>query len=133
MFVVAAVAVIVAMLLALVRAFAGPTLYDRVLAGNSFGTKTVVLIGVMGYLTDRPDFLDIALLYALINFASVIAILKFFRYRSLAASLGDLDAPRFDTAGLVQPTAVSAGGTKVGAAYAAGDPAARGEGKPDEY
>ncbi|MGF1545398.1 MAG: monovalent cation/H+ antiporter complex subunit F [Parvularculaceae bacterium] len=92
MFVVAAIGVVVAMALALVRAFAGPTLYDRVLAGNSFGTKTVVLIGLMGYLTNRPDFLDIALLYALINFAAVIAILKFFRYRSLAASMDVDDA-----------------------------------------
>ena len=48
------------MVLALIRAFAGPSLYDRVLAGNSFGTKTVLLIGAMGFLTGRPDFLDIA-------------------------------------------------------------------------
>lgn len=81
MFVVAATAIILAMALALIRAFAGPSLYDRVLAGNSFGTKTVLLIGVMGFLTGRPDFLDIALLYALINFAATIAILRFFSYR----------------------------------------------------
>lgn len=89
MFAVAVVAILIAMVLALVRAFAGPTLYDRVLAGNSFGTKTVVLIGVMGFLTGRPDFLDIALLYALLNFASTIAILKFFRYRTLSISMDD--------------------------------------------
>jgi len=82
MFAVAMVAIIIAMILALVRAFAGPSLYDRVLAGNSFGTKTVLLIGVMGFLTGRPDFLDIALLYALINFAATIAILRFFSYRT---------------------------------------------------
>lgn len=81
MFAAAAVAVIAAMTLALVRAFAGPSLYDRVLAGNSFGTKTVLLIGVMGFLTGRPDFLDIAILYALINFAATVAILRFFSYR----------------------------------------------------
>ena len=81
MFAVATIAVIIAMVLALIRAFAGPSLYDRVLAGNSFGTKTVILIGLMGYLTGRPDFLDIALLYALINFAATIAILRFFSYR----------------------------------------------------
>lgn len=80
MFAVASFALIVAMVLALVRAFAGPSLYDRVLAGNSFGTKTVLLLGVMGFLTGRPDFLDIALLYALINFAATIAILRFFSY-----------------------------------------------------
>lgn len=87
MFAVATAAILVAMLLALIRAFAGPTLYDRVLAGNSFGTKTVILIGLMGYLMGRPDFLDIAVLYALLNFASTIAILKFFRYRTLSVSL----------------------------------------------
>ncbi|MCH7710222.1 MAG: pH regulation protein F [Proteobacteria bacterium] len=83
MFTAASAAILITMFLALVRLFAGPTLYDRVLAVNSFGTKTVLLIGVMGFLTERPEFLDIALLYALINFISTIAILKFFRYRAL--------------------------------------------------
>ena len=83
MFTAAAAAILITMFLALVRLFAGPTLYDRVLAVNSFGTKTVLLIGVMGFLTERPEFLDIALLYALINFIGTIAILKFFRYRAL--------------------------------------------------
>ena len=83
MFTAAAAAILITMFLALVRLFAGPTLYDRVLAVNTFGTKTVLLIGVMGFLTERPEFLDIALLYALINFITTIAILKFFRYRAL--------------------------------------------------
>lgn len=83
MFTAASAAILITMLLVLVRLFAGPTLYDRVLAVNTFGTKTVLLIGVMGFLTERPEFLDIALLYALINFISTIAILKFFRYRAL--------------------------------------------------
>jgi len=95
MFVVAAIAILAAMLLALTRAFAGPTLYDRVLAGNSFGTKTVLLIGVMGFLNGRPDFLDIALLYALINFAATIAILKFFRYRTFSVSISDAETKSF--------------------------------------
>ncbi|MCH8097611.1 MAG: pH regulation protein F [Proteobacteria bacterium] len=83
MFTAAAAAILITMFLALIRLFAGPTLYDRVLAVNSFGTKTVLLIGVMGFLSERPEFLDIALLYALINFITTIAILKFFRYRAL--------------------------------------------------
>lgn len=83
MFTTAAAAVLVAMALALLRLYAGPTLYDRVLAANSFGTKTVLIIGVMGFLTGRPDFLDIAMLYALLNFIGTIAVLKFFRYRTL--------------------------------------------------
>jgi multicomponent Na+:H+ antiporter subunit F len=83
MFAAAAIALIIAMVLAMARLYAGPTLYDRVLAANSFGTKTVLLIGVMGFLTERPDFLDISLLYALLNFIGTIAVLKFFRYRTL--------------------------------------------------
>lgn len=83
MFVVAALSLFVAMALVLVRLYAGPTLYDRVLAVNSFGTHTVLFIGVVGFLTGRPDFLDIALLYALINFVGTITILKFFRYRAI--------------------------------------------------
>ncbi|MEQ8265911.1 MAG: monovalent cation/H+ antiporter complex subunit F [Parvibaculum sp.] len=76
-------ALFVAALLVLVRLFAGPTLYDRVLAVNTFGTLTVLLLSLLGFIAERPDFLDIALLYALINFVSTIAILKFFRYRAL--------------------------------------------------
>lgn len=83
MFAAAAAALLVAMLLALLRAFMGPTLYDRILAVNSFGTKTVLMIAVLGFLMGRPEFLDIALVYALINFIGTIAVLKFFRYGDL--------------------------------------------------
>jgi multicomponent Na+:H+ antiporter subunit F len=83
MFGVAAVALIIALVLALTRMIIGPSLYDRVLALNVVGTKTVLLIGVVGFLTERPDWLDIALLYALINFIGILAVLKFFRYRGL--------------------------------------------------
>lgn len=83
----AAIALVVAIGLMLIRALKGPTLYDRVLAVNSLGTKIVLLLGVIGFLTGRPDFLDIAVLYALINFVATIAILKFFRYRSFQVGL----------------------------------------------
>ncbi|MFT6509848.1 MAG: multicomponent Na+:H+ antiporter subunit F [Parvibaculaceae bacterium] len=83
MYEIATLSIFISIVLILVRLFLGPTLYDRVLAVNSFGTVTVLLIGVLGFLTGRPDFLDIAILYALINFISTIAILKFFRYRAL--------------------------------------------------
>ena len=78
-----AAALFVSMMMVLIRLFAGPTLYDRVLAVNTFGTLTVLLLGLLGFITERPDFLDIAILYALINFVATIAILKFFRYRAL--------------------------------------------------
>ncbi|MEL0021060.1 MAG: monovalent cation/H+ antiporter complex subunit F, partial [Rickettsiales bacterium] len=83
MFVAASGAVLVCMILALARAFMGPTLYDRVLAANAFGTKKVLMIALLGFLMGRPDFVDIALLYALINFIGTIAVLKFFRYGDL--------------------------------------------------
>jgi multicomponent Na+:H+ antiporter subunit F len=92
MFVVATLSLFIAMILVLIRLFAGPSLYDRVLALNSFGTHTVLFIGVIGFLTGRPDFLDIALLYALINFVGTIAILKFFRYRAIGDVRRNLDA-----------------------------------------
>lgn len=83
MFIVATFAVIVSMSLAMTRALMGPTVYDRVLAVNTFGTKTVLLIAVLGFLSERPEFLDLAIVYALINFIGTIAVLKFFEYRDL--------------------------------------------------
>lgn len=79
MFMAAAAALLTTMLLALVRAFAGPTVYDRVLAVNAIGTKTVLLIAAVGFLAGRPDFLDIALLYALMNFIGTIAVLRYIK------------------------------------------------------
>jgi len=73
----ATVAVLVIMALALVRAFVGPGVYDRILAVNMFGTKTVLFISLYGFLTGRPEFLDIAMVYTLINFIGVIAVLNF--------------------------------------------------------
>ena len=80
MFAAAMAAILVTMSLALVRAARGPTLFDRILALNMFGTKTVLLIAVIGFLTGRPDFLDLALLYTLLNFLGIIAVLRMFRY-----------------------------------------------------
>ena len=83
MFYVATISILISFILVLIRLFLGPTLYDRVLALNAFGTLAVLMISVVGFLFDRPDFLDIALLYALLNFISTIAILKFFRYKEI--------------------------------------------------
>lgn len=74
------ITVLVVLAMALARALLGPTLYDRILAVNVFGTKTVLLIAVIGFLFGRPDFLDIAMLYALINFISIIGVLRYFEY-----------------------------------------------------
>ncbi len=77
-------AIIVTMALALVRAGKGPTVFDRILALNMFGTKTVLLIAVIGFVAGRPDFLDLGLVYALINFIGVIAVLRFSKYGHFA-------------------------------------------------
>ena len=84
MFAVAMVAILLTMTMALVRAAIGPTVFDRVLAVNSFGTATVLFIAVLGFLNGRPDFLDLSLVYALINFIGTIAVLKYFKYGDLA-------------------------------------------------
>ncbi len=86
MFVVAMIALLITSGLALLRSVLGPTVYDRILAVNMFGTKTVLLIAVLGFFTGRPDFLDLALVYTLMNFIGVIAILKFTKYGDLAKS-----------------------------------------------
>lgn len=78
---------IVSMGLMLARLIGGPTLYDRLLAVNSFGTKTVLFLCVFCFIIDRPDGVDIALLYALMNFIATIAVLKFFNYRALDVTL----------------------------------------------
>ncbi len=85
MFVAATIALLVTMVLTLARALMGPTIFDRILAVNSFGTKTVLLIAVYGFLTARPEFMDIALVYSLINFIGTIAVLKFFEYDDLGS------------------------------------------------
>ena len=92
----AALAILAVMALVLVRAISGPTVYDRVLAVNIFGTKTVLLLAIMAFVSGRLDVLDIAIAYALINFIGVIAVLRFFEYGDLATltkeSVEDPDA-----------------------------------------
>ena len=70
-------AILITMALALARGIIGPTVYDRVLAANMFGTKTVLFLSIVAFLFGRPDFLDLALAYALINFIGVLALLEF--------------------------------------------------------
>ena len=74
---------LVSMFLTLYRAVKGPTVYDRILASNVFGTITVVLIVLIGFYFNYLETLDIALVYALINFIATLALLKYFKYKSL--------------------------------------------------
>jgi multicomponent Na+:H+ antiporter subunit F len=76
-------ALLVTMMLALARAFVGPGRYNRILAVNMFGTKTVLFVAVAGFLSGRPEFLDIGILYALVNFTAIVAVLRLTHYREL--------------------------------------------------
>ena len=84
MYAIAAVAILITMALALWRASIGPSAYDRILSLNAFGTKTVLLIAVAGYLFGRPEWLDLAIVYGLCNFVGTLAVLRFSKYGSLA-------------------------------------------------
>jgi multicomponent Na+:H+ antiporter subunit F len=84
-----AAALLVALALALARGVLGPTVFDRVQAANTIGTLAVLLLAVYGFLTGRPDFLDLAITYGILNVVGTIAVLKFFRY-------GDLGEPGED-------------------------------------
>lgn len=79
MFAAAALAMLVAIGLALVRAALGPTLFDRALAANAVGTLAMLLLAVLGFLDGRPEFLDLAIVYGLLNVIGTIAVLKYFR------------------------------------------------------
>lgn len=92
MFEVAAFSVIVALVLVVVRVLKGPTLFDRVLAGNSVGTLAIVFLSVLGFLNGRPEWLDIALVYGVLNLIGTVAILKFFRHGDLAHDAGEDDS-----------------------------------------
>ena len=84
MFAVAAAAVLIALALTITRAIKGPTVFDRVLAGNTVGTLAIMLLAVVGFLTGRPEFLDIGLTYGLLNLIGTLSVLKFFRHGDLA-------------------------------------------------
>ncbi len=74
----ATIALLVTVALALVRAALGPTVFDRLQAANTIGTCAMLLLALLGFLGGRPEFLDIALVYGLLNVLGVIAVLKFF-------------------------------------------------------
>lgn len=84
MFIAAAIAVLVALTMAIARGILGPTVFDRVLAGNTVGTLAILLLAIVGFLTGRPEWLDIALVYGLLNLIGTLAVLKFFRHGDLA-------------------------------------------------
>ena len=88
MFITVSIVILIAIAVGLVRAFRGPTLYDRVLAANMIGTLTVLMVAILGFMTGRPEFLDIAMVYVLISFVSTIAVLRVVSNRKVATGSG---------------------------------------------
>jgi multicomponent Na+:H+ antiporter subunit F len=84
MFLAAATALLVALAMTIARAIKGPTVFDRVLAGNTVGSLAILMVAVLGFLTGPPEFLDVALTYGLLNLIGTLAVLKFFRHGDLA-------------------------------------------------
>lgn len=80
----AALAILVALTLAVARALLGPSVFDRVLAANSVGTLAILLLAVIGFMNERPEFLDIGITYGLLNLIGTLAVLKFWRYGDLS-------------------------------------------------
>ena len=78
MFAAALIAVLISLGLAMARAILGPTMFDRVLAANSTATLAVLALALIGFVTGRPEFLDIAILYTLLNLIGTIAVLRYF-------------------------------------------------------
>ena len=97
MLIAATLAILVVMALAIVRGVMGPTLYDRILVVNMFGTKTVLLISLLGFIMGRPDFLDIAIVYTLINFVTVVGVLHYSEYSEFKSGPGGIEQPRKDS------------------------------------
>ena len=83
MFELATICLLFTLASSLFRAIKGPTIFDRAQAVNTAGTIAVLLIAVYGFLSGRPDFLDLAIIYGLLNIVGTIAILKFFRFGDL--------------------------------------------------
>ena len=83
MFLAGLIACAITGILILVRIILGETTFDRILAVNSLGTIIVIGISLHGFYSNRPEFLDIAIVYALINFIGTVAVLKLFSSGSL--------------------------------------------------
>lgn len=91
MFVAVVIALLIALAFALLRAVLGPTVFDRLQAANTVGTISVLLLVAIGFLTDRPEFEDLAIVYGLLNVVGTFAVLKFFRHGDLGHSADETE------------------------------------------
>lgn len=83
MFAAATLALLATIALALTRAALGPTVFDRLQSANTIGTCAMLVLAVIGFLGGRPEFLDLALVYGLLNVIDTVAVLKYFRHGDL--------------------------------------------------
>ncbi|MDD2472624.1 MULTISPECIES: cation:proton antiporter [unclassified Methanoculleus] len=72
-----AIVLILTIFLCLYRVLAGPGVENRLIAVNTIGTKTIILLVLIGFIYERPLFVDIAIVYAMINFIATLAIAKY--------------------------------------------------------
>ena len=84
MFIATTLGVIAALSIAVIRAIRGPTVFDRVLAANVIGTLAILLLASVGFMLERPEWLDVGLTYAFLNLITTLAVLKYFRIGDLA-------------------------------------------------
>ncbi len=94
MFAAAGLALLATLALTLARAALGPTLFDRALAANAVGSAAMLLLAVLGFLNGRPEFLDLAIVYGLLNVIGTIAVLKYFRHGNLGDPGHDEEAAK---------------------------------------
>lgn len=94
MFVAGIAAILIALTLMVVRAIRGPSTFDRLVTANAIGVAAIMLLALYGFFIGRPEFLDIGILYALLNSVSTFAVLKFWRYGSLGHSSGEGEDPQ---------------------------------------
>jgi multicomponent Na+:H+ antiporter subunit F len=81
----ALIAILAAVALLIVRALRGPSVFDRLVAASAIGNAAVLILALFGFLTGRPEFLDIGITYALLNMIGIFAVLKFVRFGALGA------------------------------------------------
>lgn len=72
----------ISVFMCLVRAIKGPTPFDRILSISSIGTIIAIGISVHGFAFNRPDFVDISLMYVLLNFLGTVAILRYYKIKN---------------------------------------------------
>jgi len=78
-FLASGIILILTIFLCLYRVVFGPGVENRLIAVNTVGTKTIIILVIIGFIYERPIFLDISIIYAMINFIATLAIAKYLK------------------------------------------------------